>query len=91
MPIETSEPKTNTDAGGHLERLVMCDDAEVAIGSWLSAALDDPDVCAEMKRDIVIWFTFIGCSDAKEMADKIIRKHGEEFACKLIAALEEIL
>jgi len=27
-----------------------------AIGSWLSAALDDPKVCAEMKRDINEWF-----------------------------------
>lgn len=34
-------------------------EAEAAIGSWLSAALDDPDVCEEMKRDIVRWFTAI--------------------------------
>ena len=27
-----------------------------AVGSWLSAALDDPKVCAEMKRDIQEWF-----------------------------------
>ena len=27
-----------------------------AVGSWLSAALDDPKVCAEMKRDINEWF-----------------------------------
>lgn len=26
------------------------------VGSWLSAALDDPKVCAEMKRDINEWF-----------------------------------
>jgi len=26
------------------------------VGSWLSAALDDPKVCAEMKRDIREWF-----------------------------------
>ncbi len=26
------------------------------VGSWLSAALDDPDVCEEMKRDIRQWF-----------------------------------
>lgn len=26
------------------------------IGSWLSAALDDPNVCAEMKADIQEWF-----------------------------------
>jgi hypothetical protein len=27
-----------------------------ALGAWLSAALDDPNVCAEMKRDINAWF-----------------------------------
>lgn len=26
------------------------------VGSWLSSALDDPNVCAEMKRDIQQWF-----------------------------------
>lgn len=26
------------------------------IGKWLSAALDDPKVCAEMKEDIEDWF-----------------------------------
>lgn len=26
------------------------------IGKWLSAALDDPQVCAEMKADINAWF-----------------------------------
>ncbi len=26
------------------------------IGSWLSAALDDPNVCADMKADILAWF-----------------------------------
>jgi hypothetical protein len=35
-------------------------EAEFNIGKWLSAALDDNDVCAEMKLDIVNWFTFIG-------------------------------
>ena len=30
---------------------------ELAIGGWLSAALDDPAVCAEMKLDITLWFT----------------------------------
>jgi len=36
----------------------LMEDSEFAIGSWLSAALDDSNVCAEMKRDIVAWFTF---------------------------------
>jgi hypothetical protein len=26
-----------------------------AMGAWLSAAIDDPGVCAEMKRDILAW------------------------------------
>lgn len=26
------------------------------IGPWLSAALEDPQVCAEMKADIAAWF-----------------------------------
>lgn len=33
------------------------------IGAWLSAAMDDPAVCAEMKRDIETYFegTWIVC------------------------------
>jgi len=27
----------------------------VSLGSWMSAALDDPNVCAAMKQDIVNW------------------------------------
>lgn len=30
--------------------------AEMALGAWMSAALDDPSVCAEMKADINAWF-----------------------------------
>jgi hypothetical protein len=30
--------------------------AALALGSWMSAALDDPKVCEEMKRDINRWF-----------------------------------
>ena len=30
--------------------------ADDKIGSWLSAALEDPGVCAEMKADIEQWF-----------------------------------
>lgn len=29
---------------------------EETIGPWLSAALDDPKVCAAMKDDIEVWF-----------------------------------
>lgn len=31
-------------------------DVSYAIGAWRSAALGDPNVCAEMKRDINRWF-----------------------------------
>lgn len=30
--------------------------ANQRIGKWLSAALDDPNVCADMKADIAAWF-----------------------------------
>lgn len=29
---------------------------DTALGKWLSAALDDPAVCSEMKSDIKDWF-----------------------------------
>lgn len=38
-----------------------------AIGSWLSAALDDPNVCDEMKRDINEWFD--GGGDRRTTSD----------------------
>lgn len=34
-------------------------EAEEALGRWLSAALEDQMVCAEMKRDIERWFKVI--------------------------------
>jgi hypothetical protein len=38
-------------------RLVTCmTKEEDALGKWLSAALDDPNVCDEMKADIRAWF-----------------------------------
>lgn len=38
-------------------RTPQCDPAvTVGIGRWLSAALDDPQVCEEMKADIRAWF-----------------------------------
>lgn len=30
--------------------------ANEKIGAWFSAALDDPNVCAEMKADLKAWF-----------------------------------
>ena len=54
--VPTPEP-----AGELVERLdkivrrsVM---ASVALGNWMSAALDDPKVCAAMKADIQEWFS----------------------------------
>ena len=32
-------------------------EAAYNLGKWLSAALDDPNVCDEMKRDIHAWFS----------------------------------
>lgn len=31
--------------------------ADYKIGAWVSAALDDPNVCAEFKADIEFWFS----------------------------------
>ncbi len=31
--------------------------ANTVLGKWMSAALDDPSVCVEMKADIEEWFT----------------------------------
>lgn len=45
-PTTPSPERQPADAGGGLW----------PVGSWLSAALDDPKVCAEMKRDIQEWF-----------------------------------
>ena len=33
-------------------------EAAYNLSKWLSAALDDPNVCDEMKRDINAWFNF---------------------------------
>lgn len=37
-----------------VQRAVM---ASVSLGAWMSAALDDPAVCAAMKADIQEWFS----------------------------------
>ena len=38
-------------------RIEKRNEVDGEIGGWLSAALDDPEVCKEMKQDIVAWFT----------------------------------
>ncbi|MEK7817349.1 MAG: hypothetical protein AAB281_03760 [Actinomycetota bacterium] len=60
--LATLHPSPEDPSGGQdVERIikrghdkVMID---VALGKWLSAALDDPDVCTEMKADIRAWFS----------------------------------
>lgn len=51
------------------QRYVLVDAAvQERIGAWLSAALDDPKVCAEMKADIEAWFaTPIAADDPAEV------------------------
>lgn len=44
------------DAYAQIERLRAANDK---IGIWMAAALDDPNVCQEMKRDINAWFDAI--------------------------------
>lgn len=38
-------------------REALTPEASDRLGAWLSAALDDPGVCAEMKADINAWFS----------------------------------
>lgn len=40
-------------AGATIKRLRTANDK---LGWWMSAALDDPQVCEEMKADIRAWF-----------------------------------
>ena len=46
----------NTLAVGHALKKHRLQDANKRIAKWLSAALDDPQVCEEMKADIRAWF-----------------------------------
>lgn len=67
LRLVTAKPIVNVGTKGHCDwgkpmtksRQELIGDAEFRIGKWLSAALDDPEVCAEMKLDIVNWFTAI--------------------------------
>ena len=59
----------------------------MSIGSWLSAALDDPNVCAEMKADIEAWFKggepgpeaaqHIGADDLAAALSDAVEKYGK--------------
>lgn len=46
-------------------------DADDALGKWMSAALDDPNVCAEMKSDINEWFEAI---ENAKLAQKVLQQ-----------------
>ena len=50
---EASESRLN---GGLCGKKVKPTKEDFIIGHWLSAALDDPQVCDEMKKDIEAWF-----------------------------------
>ena len=45
------EDDSNTDVAENRKR-----DADLKIGAWLSAALEDPSTCQSMKDDINEWF-----------------------------------
>ena len=44
------------------------------IGSWLSAASSDPEVCIEMKQDIEKWFERNNSILNSDMINKIVYK-----------------
>lgn len=46
----------NSLAVGHALEKHRLQDGNSRLGSWMSAALDDPLVCDEMKSDIRAWF-----------------------------------
>lgn len=49
-----------------------------SVGKWLSAALDDPLVCEEMKRDVEEWFASGG--DDYERYRHALHEIAEEWA-----------
>ena len=46
----------NALAVGHALEKHNLQDGNALIGKWLSAAMDDPSVCQDMKDDIATWF-----------------------------------
>jgi hypothetical protein len=42
---------------GHMHPVGRAVMASARLGKWMSAALDDPNVCEEMKADIRAWFS----------------------------------
>ena len=54
----------NSLAVSHALQKHQLQDGNARLGKWMSAALEDPLVCAEMKEDIQAWF------DAQELTPK---------------------
>ena len=52
VPLYAAPPSPQPDMGR--ARVIM---SSVRLGKWMSAALDDPNVCEEMKTDIRDWFS----------------------------------
>ena len=59
--------------------------ANVALGSWMSAALDDPKVCEAMKADIREWFS---AGEPMETLGQLIEHQATELS-RLREALEQ--
>lgn len=57
--IDSMPGKGNFDCTDASKRPAGWHRAEWAIGSWLAAALDDPNACEEFKRDIRAWFEML--------------------------------
>ena len=51
--------KQGLKIGRSILEVLVSTDKEVSdrLGKWMSAALDDPNVCEEMKNDIRAWFS----------------------------------
>lgn len=47
---------------------------DAALGAWMSAALEDPNVCEEMKQDIRNWFDSLW-TEADPLQEKVSHNH----------------
>ena len=75
-PTLRAEVIHHRSANAELEREVeRLREAEDGIGKWLSAALDDPDVCDAMKMDIRAWFD--ACAALANPEDRASEGGGE--------------
>ena len=67
--------------------------ASVAVGGWLSAALDDPNVCDVMKADINRWFSagFLYLDEVRKlMQTDRIEADRAELVAEIVAELRAI-